>query len=101
MREVEWDLDVRCLGCGTCLLCGRVGRLCCTENFFDERGEHWVPFYSRDVFTGIESFGYYLLTAGDDMEQFFYDFTVMGGKACVEEEWKKKYLEFDLERLPK
>lgn len=99
MRELEWDVEDRCLGCGTCLLCGHVGHMCCTEDFFDERGSQWVPLHSSDVFTGVESFGFYLLTAGNDMEQFLYNFTVMGGKRCLEEVWDRKYLEFDLERL--
>ncbi|KAK7722309.1 hypothetical protein SLS64_000846 [Diaporthe eres] len=99
MRELEWDLDDRCLGCGTCLLCGRIGRPCCTEDFFDGRGAEWRPLYNQGVFTGVESFGFYLLTAGDDMQQFLHNLTVMGGKDCLEEEWDEKYLEFDLERL--
>lgn len=98
MRELEWDLDDRCLGCGTCMLCGRVSRPCCTEDFFDGRGAEWSPLYSKAVFTGVESFGFYLLTAGDDMQQFLYELTMLGGKGCLEEEWDKKYLEFDLER---
>lgn len=99
MRELEWDLDDRCLGCGTCLLCGRISRPCCTEDFFDGRGAEWRPLYNQGVFTGVESFGFYLLTAGDDMQQFLHNLTVMGGKDCLEEEWDEKYLEFDLERL--
>lgn len=96
IRELEWDIEDRCLGCGTCLLCGRVGRACCLEDFFDERGAEWFPLHCQDVFTGVESFGFYLLTAGDDMQQFLHNLTVMGGKDCLEEEWDKKYLEFDL-----
>lgn len=97
VRELEWDLNDRCLGCGTCLLCGRVSRPCCTEDFFDGRGSEWGPLHSKDVFTGVESFGFYLLTAGDDMQQFLCGLTVMGGMDSLQE-WVLNYLEFDLQQ---
>jgi len=98
MRELEWDLDARCLSCGTCLLCGRNRRPCCAEDFFDERGAEWDPYYREDVFTGVKNFGYYRLISPDDMQEFLSAFVLMGGKQCLEE-WQERYLEFDLTRL--
>lgn len=98
MRELAWDLDDRCLGCGTCLLCGRMNRPCCADDCFSEKVEEWDPLHSQEVFAGVESFGFYILAAGDDMQQFLIEFTVMGGKNCLEEEWDKRCLEVDLEQ---
>lgn len=54
--------------------------------------------HSQDDFTGVETLGFYLLTAGNDMEQFLHNLTVMGARDCLEQ-WEENYLEFDLERL--
>ncbi|POS70261.1 hypothetical protein DHEL01_v211344 [Diaporthe helianthi] len=102
IRELEWDLDDRCMSCGSCFHCGRKHRVCCTENFFDDddgRGAEWRPLFRASVFTGVKSFGFYLMVSPDDMQQFLSDMVRMGGKACLEEEWSKRYLEFDLARL--
>lgn len=101
IRELEWDLDDRCLSCGTCLLCGRSRRPCCTDNFFDidERGAEWEPLFRGDLFTGVETFGFYLMVSPDDMQEFLSDIVLMGGKKCLEEEWQRRFLEFDLTRL--
>ncbi|KAI3397941.1 hypothetical protein diail_10110 [Diaporthe ilicicola] len=98
MRELEWDLEHRCLACGTCSFCGRIEVPCCTEDFFDGRGADWGPFYREGVYTSIESYGFYVLAGGEDMQIFLHDLTTMGGKTFLEE-WSKRYLEFDLGRL--
>lgn len=103
VRELEWDLDDRCIACGACGHCGLKRRVCCTDNFFDddERGAGWRPLFRPSVFSGVKSFGFYLMVSPDDMQEFLMGIVRMGGKACLEGEWQERYLDFDLARLEK
>ncbi|KAJ0120259.1 hypothetical protein J7T55_001116 [Diaporthe amygdali] len=98
MRDLEWDLEYTDVWRHTCDFCGSSHLPCCTEDFFNERGEDWVPDYPRDVYTSVESYGFYLLAYGDDVQEFLWDLIIMGGKKCLEE-WERRYLEFDLSML--
>lgn len=103
IRELEWDLDDRCISCGICGHCGLKRRVCCTEDLFDDdgRGAEWKPLFRPSVFSGVKSFGFYLMVSPDDMQQFLMGIVRMGGQAYLEEEWQDRYVEFDLARLEK
>lgn len=98
MRDLQWDLDCTDVWRNTCYFCGSSHLPCCTGDFFNERGDHWVPFYPRDIYTSVESYGFYLLAYGDDIQEFLWDLITMGGKKCLEE-WERRYWEFDLSRV--
>ncbi|KAK2615745.1 hypothetical protein N8I77_002477 [Diaporthe amygdali] len=98
MRDLQWDLDCTDVWRNTCYFCGSSHLPCCTGDFFNERGDHWVPFYPRDIYTSVESYGFYLLAYGDDVQEFLWDLITMGGKKCLEE-WERRYWEFDLSRV--
>ncbi|KAL1856911.1 hypothetical protein Daus18300_010565 [Diaporthe australafricana] len=95
MREVEWDVGERDLYTGKCNFCGCVGFPCCTEGLDYLRGEDAVPFWLAYTSVSIESYGFYLLAAGKDMQKFFHDFTTLGGKACLEK-WNPSSVQFDM-----
>lgn len=84
MRELKWD-PTR----GRCLACRRRHRPHNERHFFLGRGQI-TPRYDAKIYSGLNAFGFYIMTENADPHDFLSDVTLFSSKKFVEE-WESRF----------